>query len=122
MCDIIRDKENSLRPFFLDGQKDFQQNTNLSNVLDGKKVSNLNKAKLKNLLRKPCFSKEDKSFIKELRRKYQCRQTSQEQRDAEKVLEMAIQIEIECLKWEKDSLEEEKECIKRQIRDLRALL
>ena len=119
MCDLIRQKDSSLRQFFVDGNQYCSQNTNLSSLLDGEKVSNITKSKLKKLLTKPCFSEEDKSYIKELRRKYRCRQTSKKHRDSEKVLEISLEIEIDCLKWEKEALKEEKECLKTEIKDLK---
>lgn len=72
--DAIREKTIALEPYLVDGQL-YCWNSSVSNALDGEKVANITKVKLKNLLIKPFFSEEERSCIKELRRKYQCRRT-----------------------------------------------
>ena len=84
-------------------------------MLDGKKVSLLNKSQLKKLLDKQCFTEEEKSYIKEQRRKFKCRQTSLEHREAEKVLEIATIIEIEGLGIVRDALLIEKDNLTKDI-------
>lgn len=118
--DAIREKTIALEPYLVDGQL-YCWNSSVSNALDGEKVANITKVKLKNLLIKPFFSEEERSCIKELRRKYQCRRTSKKHRDIEKVEEMATELEIECLRLEKQKLEEERKVFIRQITELQAL-
>ena len=119
MCEVISEKIIAHKPYITGGQ--VYWNSSLSSVLDNEKVGNITKIKLKNLLIKPCFSEEERSCIKELRRKYQCRRTSKKHRDIEKVAEMATEIEIECLRLEKQKLEEESKVLIRQITELQAL-
>ena len=121
MCDVISEKQIALKPYLVDGQL-YHRNSSLFNVLDAEKFANITKVKLKTLLFKPCFSEEERSCIKELRRKYQCRRTSKKHREIEKVAELATEIEIECLKLEKLKLEEEQKVLIGQITELKVLL
>ena len=116
MNQTIERKRKSLRGLFPDYiTASTRMIGNPLKMLDGNKVSSLDKSQLKHLLEKQCFSEEEKSYIKELRRKYQCRQTSLKHREAEKVQEIATVIEIEGLEIVRNSLLSEKNYLVKDI-------
>ena len=62
--------------------------------LDEKKVAELSKMKLKKILGKECLTDAEKAYIKEMRRKFLCRQIAKKHRDDEKAFEDYMTKEI----------------------------
>ena len=99
-------QENLLKPQFQDDPLSF---------IDDEKLSKLTNEFVNQLLRRPCFSEPQRSYIREKRRKYLSSRAAKRHRDGEKEKLADMEKEIDEMKTEKEKLKMEVEELLNEI-------